>query len=58
MKRKPRAYWIGEDDDDGQSMTASEIIEGDEDTDTGLIDQHGNPIRRPSRRIKFGFHIR
>ena len=38
------------------TMTADQIILPEDDREpTGLLDQHGKPILRERRRIKFGF---
>lgn len=47
---KPRADWY----DDDSPLIPSLSVDGSKETNTGLIDRHGNPIMRLQPPIGFG----
>lgn len=56
--KRSRAWgWVDDDNPEGSvGESARTVIDRDEDPGyTGLLDQHGIPIRRPREKIKFGF---
>jgi hypothetical protein len=55
---RPRGYWASSGEW-GTSVTADEVIEADKaPRETGLLDQHGDPIYRLSESVPMGFRTK
>lgn len=52
---KPKTYWDSDLDDEIIPMTITVHEEDETHEDTGLLDQHGNPLVRVREKRKIGF---